>query len=107
MRVIAWRRLREYAEENPGAKAALEAWYHEAAKASWENPAQIKEQYRSASILKASRVVFNIAGNNYRLVTAINFSIGIVYIKFVGTHKEYDEVDAETIEHVSDKTNSE
>jgi mRNA interferase HigB len=69
-------------------------------KASWRNPSDIKDQYRSASILKNRRVVFNIKGNDYRLVVAVAYKLQIVYVKFVGTHKAYDAVDAETIESI-------
>jgi mRNA interferase HigB len=65
---------------------------------SWSQPADIKAQYRSASVLKNRRVVFNIKGNDYRLIVAIAYKLQIVYVKFVGTHKEYDAVDAETID---------
>jgi mRNA interferase HigB len=100
MRIIARRTLIQFWKSNPkyaDAKASLEAWYREAKRASWSSPAEIKEQYRNASILKSGRVVFNIAGNKYRLVVYINFPKQIVYIRFVGTHKQYDQIDAETI----------
>ena len=79
-------------------KQPLKAWYEEATNASWTQPADIKTQYRSASALKNRRVVFNIKGNDYRLIVAIAYKLQIVYVKFVGTHKEYDAVDAETID---------
>ena len=66
--------------------------------AVWTQPAEIKAQYRSASVLKNRRVVFNIKGNDYRLIVAIAYRLQIVYVKFVGTHQEYDAVDAETVE---------
>lgn len=97
MRVIARRTLREYGERVPEAKAQLDAWYHEARAANWEMPSDIKEKYASASILKAGRVVFNIAGNRFRLVVSINFETSIVYIRFIGTHKEYDDIDAQEV----------
>ena len=80
------------------AEQPLKAWYEEATSASWSKPADIKAQYRSASVLKNRRVVFNIKGNDYRLIVAIAYKLQIVYVKFVGTHKEYDAVDAETVE---------
>ena len=64
-------------------------------RASWKTPQEIKAQYRSASILKHGRVVFNIAGNKYRLVCEVEFRIGVVFVRFVGTHKQYDAIDAE------------
>lgn len=97
MRVIARRRLREYGERVPEAKAQLDAWYYEAKAADWRAPANVKEKYRSASILKGGRVVFNIAGNQFRLVVGINYELGIVFIKFIGTHVEYDKIDAEEV----------
>ena len=97
MRIIALKTLREYWEKEPDSKEALSAWYQEASAASWEGPADIKEKYRSASILKGSRVVFNICGNKYRLVVKINYKFKIIYIRFVGTHKEYDSVNVEEI----------
>ena len=78
-------------------KDRLEAWYHEAKRASWSSPANIKEKYGSASILKDKRVVFNICGNKYRLVVKINYVEQIVYIRFIGTHKDYDNINAEEI----------
>jgi mRNA interferase HigB len=97
MRVISRRTLREFWEEHPDAEQSLKAWFHEAENASWRNPAEIKDQYGSASILKRSRVVFNIGGNKYRLVISINYSVEVIYIRFIGTHKEYDTINAETI----------
>lgn len=100
MRIIARSALVRFWTDHPeGAKArpALEAWFAEAQKARWADPAEVKERYGSASILKAGRVVFNIAGNSFRLVTKINYGAGIVYIRFVGTHKQYDEIDAGSI----------
>ena len=79
------------------AKGPLDAWFYEAKHAQWESPAEIKEQYRSASILKGNRVVFNIAGNKYRLVVRINYVSKTVFVRFIGTHREYDTIDAEVI----------
>ncbi|HOC11557.1 MAG TPA: type II toxin-antitoxin system HigB family toxin [Thermomonas sp.] len=98
MRVIAVSTLRAFWERHPEAEQPLKAWYEEATSASWSQPADIKSQYRSASVLKNRRVVFNIKGNDYRLIVAIAYKLQIVYVKFVGTHKEYDAVDAETVE---------
>jgi mRNA interferase HigB len=81
----------------PEAQQALSAWYADASKADWETPAAIKLRYASASILRNSRVVFNIAGNKYRLVVRINYPYRIVYVRFVGTHAAYDRIDAETV----------
>lgn len=97
MRIIARRTLREYWEQHPDAEQALQAWYHDAKNATWTSPADIKRTYATASILANNRVVFNIRGNQYRLVVAINYGFGIVYVRFVGTHKEYDTIDAATV----------
>ncbi|MFM8865401.1 MAG: type II toxin-antitoxin system HigB family toxin [Limnohabitans sp.] len=98
MRVIAVSTLRSFWARHPDAEQALKAWYEEASNARWTQPAEIKAQYRSASVLKNRRVVFNIKGNDYRLIVAIAYKLQIVFVKFVGTHQEYDSVDAETIE---------
>lgn len=96
MRIIARSTLKEFWKKHKDAQQPLLAWFKEAKSARWGNPAIIKQQYVSASILKHNRVVFNIAGNKYRLVVAINYEIKIVFIKFIGTHAEYDNIDAET-----------
>jgi mRNA interferase HigB len=97
MRVIAVSTLRDFWQRHPDAEQPLKAWVEEAASANWTQPADIKEQYRSASVLKNRRVVFNIKGNDYRLIVAVAYKLQVVYVKFVGTHKEYDAVDAETV----------
>jgi len=96
-RIISKKTLREFWERFPDSEEALKAWHAEVRSASWENPADIKAQYGNASILKDSRVVFNICGNKYRLIVKINYAASIVLIRFVGTHKEYDDIDAETV----------
>jgi mRNA interferase HigB len=100
MRVIAKRTLREFWESTPkyaDAEDPLRAWYREAKQATWQTPVDVKEQYRNASILKNNRTVFNIAGNKYRLVVEINYTAQIIFIRFIGTHQEYDSIDVETI----------
>ncbi|WP_310384427.1 type II toxin-antitoxin system HigB family toxin [Roseateles sp.] len=97
MRVIAVSTLRDFWERHPDAEQPLKAWYEEATSATWTQPADIKAQYRSASVLKNRRVVFNIKGNDYRLIVAVSYKLEIVYVKFFGTHNEYDAVDADTI----------
>ncbi len=97
LRVIAKRTLREYWKQNPDCEQQLSAWYREALKANWENPNEIKHQYASASVLKNSRVVFNICGNKYRLIVEINYPRKWVFILFIGTHQEYDNIDANNI----------
>lgn len=98
MRVIAVSILRAFWARYPDAEQPLKAWYEEVTRATWTQPADIKAQYRSASVLKNRRVVFNIKGNDYRLIVAVAYKLQIVYVKFVGSHKEYDAVDAETVE---------
>jgi mRNA interferase HigB len=97
LRVLSKRTLKEYWEQNLDSEQQLLSWYRETSKAEWENPNEIKEQYTSASILKNSRVVFNICGNKYRLIVEINFPRKWVFVRFIGTHKEYDRIDANTI----------
>lgn len=98
MRVIAVKTLRSFRAKHPAAEQPLLAWYDEASKATWRHPSDIKAHYASASILKNRRVVFNIKGNDYRLIVAVAYKVGVVYVKFVGTHRQYDAVDAETVE---------
>ncbi len=97
MRVIALKTLRIFWERHPNARQALQAWYQDALHATWTSPADITHIYRNASILPNNRVVFNIKGNHYRLVVAIQYKFGIVYIRFIGTHPEYDKIDATAI----------
>ena len=97
MRVISRKRLREFCETHPDARAGLESWFVDASHAEWQKPDDIKAIYRNASIIGNNRVVFNIAGNKYRLVVAVQYAFQIVFIRFVGSHQEYDKVDAETV----------
>jgi mRNA interferase HigB len=97
MRIIALRTLREFWTSHADAEDTLRAWYADAKQAEWKTPEDIKAVYANASVLGHNRVVFNFRGNTYRLIVAINYQIGIIYIRFVGTHAEYDKVDAETI----------
>jgi mRNA interferase HigB len=100
MRVISKRTLREFWESMPkyaDAEDPVRSWYREAKQAVWLTPVDIKEQYRNASILKNNRTVFNIAGNKYRLVVEINYPAQIIFIRFIGTHQEYDSIDVETV----------
>jgi mRNA interferase HigB len=97
MRIIAKSTLRRFWEEHPDAQQPLLAWYAEASRAAWETPADVKAQYRNASIVGNSRVVFNIKGNDYRLVVRINYERSTIYIRFIGSHRDYDKVDVETV----------
>lgn len=105
MRIIARRTLRKFVDslaghkDQPAVKAALDAWFAEARKARWKNTADIKRSYASASIVTAERVVFNIKGNAYRLVVAVDFEKGIVWIKWIGTHKDYDRISVTEVDH--------
>jgi mRNA interferase HigB len=97
MRIITRKALRDFWERYPDAEASLKAWFHDAQRANWSSPNDIRQVYASASIIDSHRVVFNIRGNNYRLVVAINYAYKIIYIRFIGTHREYDQIDAATI----------
>jgi len=97
MRVISRKVLREFWEKHPDAEQPLRAWYANVKRATWKTPVDVKMAYRNASFVANDRVVFNIKGNHYRLVVAIDYQYGIIYIRFVGTHREYDEIDAVTI----------
>lgn len=98
MKIISIATLRDFWEAFPDAEQPLKAWIDEVKAANWNTPTEIKELYRSASILKSRRVVFNIKGNDYRLIVAIAYRFGAVYVKFIGTHKQYDAIDADTVE---------
>ena len=97
LRVISRKTLVEFWTRHNDAEQPLKAWFKEAEEASWDAPDILKRRYPSASILNHNRVVFNIKGNTYRLITMINFDYGQVFIRFVGTHAEYDTIDATTI----------
>ena len=94
MRIISKKTLKDfYAQAKySDSKSSLEAWYKEVLKLDWANPNEVKEMYRNASIIGNEKVVFNIAGNKYRLIVTINYYAKIVFIKFIGTHKQYDKV---------------
>lgn len=99
MRIISVRTLKEF-WQNPlhaDSEQALRAWFAEAKEANWTGPNDIKVKFHSASIVGNNRVVFNIKGNKYRLIVAIKYDFKIAYVRFVGTHKEYDAVDARTV----------
>lgn len=97
MRIIAKKVLREFYERYEDAKEPLLSWYREVEKEDWDTPAKVKEKYRNASILADNRVIFNIKGNKYRLVVKIKYEYRMVYVRFVGTHAEYDVIDAEEV----------
>jgi mRNA interferase HigB len=99
MRVIAFKTLKEFWEqpEYSDSEIPLRSWYHEAKNAEWKNPNELKKQYKNASILGEGRVVFNIKGNDYRLVVAIKYDFQTIFVRFIGTHKQYNAIDAKTI----------
>ena len=100
MRIIARRTLRQFVQsraghkDQPALKAALDAWFDEARKARWSSTADVKRRYATASIVSSERIVFNIKGNDYRLVVSVDFEKHIVWIKWLGSHRDYDRVDA-------------
>jgi mRNA interferase HigB len=99
MRVIALSTLKAFLNRNPAyadARDPVTAWYRQVKAADWASPAEVKQAVRSASILKDGRVVFNIAGNKYRIVVWINYPHRVVYIRFIGTHRQYDRINAKT-----------
>lgn len=100
MRVIALSTLRAFLESNPAYEDAREpvmAWFRQLRAADWATPADLKREIRTASILQDGRAVFNIAGNKYRVVVWINYPYRVVYVRFIGTHRQYDRIDAQTI----------
>ena len=100
MRIIAISTLKSFWEDHPeymDAKEPTLAWYRHVLAADWATPADVKQDFRNASVLKDGRVVFNIAGNKYRLVVWINYAYRVVYIRFIGTHAQYDKIDVQTI----------
>ncbi|WP_213992737.1 type II toxin-antitoxin system HigB family toxin [Sodalis sp. dw_96] len=98
MKIIAISTLKLFWGRYPDSEQPLKAWVDEIKNADWKTPAEIKPQYRNATILKNNRVVFNIKGNDYRLIVSIFYPAGWVYVKFIGTHKQYDAIEANTIE---------
>lgn len=98
MKVVALGTLRNFWEAHADAEQSLKAWYDEAKHAKWVTPQDIRNHYASASFVGRNRVVFNIKGNDYRLIVAVAYRFQAVYIKFVGTHAEYDRIDAATVE---------
>jgi mRNA interferase HigB len=97
MRVIAKKILREFWQKQTDSEQQLKTWYKEASKAKWASPNDIRSEYPRASILKNGRVVFNICGNKYRLVAMINYIRSWVFIRFIGTHSDYDKIDSDKI----------
>ncbi|WP_158812043.1 type II toxin-antitoxin system HigB family toxin [Beijerinckia sp. L45] len=105
MRVIARRTLRAFiaslsdGRDQQAVKASLDAWFDEVSGATWKSTADIKKRYATASVVTAERIVFNIKGNDYRLVVSVDFQKAIVWIKWIGTHKAYDKIDVTEVRH--------
>ncbi len=100
MRIISRKTLINYWTEYPDAEQPLKSWYDEVSNALWLSPNELKKHYRNSSIISKKRVVFNIHGNKYRLVVDIEYSIGIVFIVWIGTHREYDKISVKEIKYV-------
>lgn len=96
-RIFAKRTLRQFWEKYPDSEQYLKTWYDTAMSSDWKTPADVKKSYANASILKESRIVFNIKGNTYRLIAKINFEKQWIFIRFIGTHDEYGKIDANKI----------
>jgi mRNA interferase HigB len=105
VRIIARRTLKEFVlslrgtRERRAVEFALDAWFHEVTRARWRNAAEVKRLYATASIVSSERIVFNVKGNAYRLVAAVDFEKGIVWIKWLGTHRDYDGIDVKEVRH--------
>jgi len=97
LRVIAKKILREFWDKHNDCEQQLKSWYQEASSAEWKNSNEIKLEYQTASIIGDNRVVFNIKGNTYRLIIKLNFDYQMIWIRFIGTHAEYDKINAKTI----------
>lgn len=97
MRIVARKTIKDFWETNGDAEQPLKSWFREAERANWAAPHEVKAAYRSASVIGNSRIVFYIAGNKYRLVVRFNYAYRVGYIRFIGTHAQYDAIDAENI----------
>src|SRR5437870_12725985 len=97
MRIVSRSRLRDFWEEQPDSEESLRSWYKVAEHAQWKTPQEVTDSFRTADILQNGRVVFNIRENRFRLVVKFHYNTGMAYVRFVGTHKEYDSIDANTI----------
>lgn len=97
MQVIAKKKLSDFWNSHKETQEPLKAWYYETKHANWSKPQDVKEKYGSASLLKNNRIVFNIKGNKFRMVVKINYELKIVFVRFIGTHNQYDKINAEEI----------
>ena len=97
MRVIAKKILREFWEKHPDCEQQLKSWFQEAEKAEWKTSSQLQNEYPSSRVIENNRVIFNIKGNHYRLIIKVNYKYGMIWIRFIGTHAEYDKINPKTI----------
>lgn len=97
MNIVAFRTLRLFYEKHEDCEAQLKTWYKRAIAANWKSPQEVKVDYPSASIIENNRMLFNIKGNEYKLIVRFNYSYGWAWIRFIGTHAQYDKIDAKTI----------
>ncbi len=99
MRIIPKKALRDFWDLHPDSEQALKAWFKDVSAADWESFNDVQEAFGRASAVGSDRIVFRIRGNQYRLIVRVNYAFSLIYIKFVGTHAEYDKIDAETVDH--------
>lgn len=97
MRIISRKRLNDYSETHPEVKPYLDAWYYEVKHADWNSPDDVKKKYPKSRNIGKDRVIFDILRNRFRLVIRVNYPVGIVYIRFIGTHKEYNHINVEEV----------
>jgi len=97
MRIVTFKRIQEFSDQYPQAKSAIEDWYHKTCRAEWNNLNDIRKSFGSTDYVENSRFVFNIKGNNFRLVAIVIFASKKVYIRFIGTHNEYDKIDCTSV----------
>ena len=97
VRIIAKKTIRKFWESNPDSEQALKTWYREASRENWQNPNQVKRHFGQASVIGKNRVIFNICGNKYRLITEIDYKKRWIFIRFIGTHDSYNKIDSRKI----------
>ena len=97
MRIVALGTLQNFWQRHPDSEIPLRSWHAAASRAGWRSPADVKAAYRNASFVANNRIVFNIKGNEYRLITAVHYNRSMMFIRFIGTHREYDKIDASNI----------
>lgn len=97
LRIVKRKTLSDFWAKHPQSAQPLRTWFHDAKRARWAGPAEVKARYKNASIIEGNRIVFNIGGNDFRLVVKVHYNTGIMFIRFVGTHAQYDRIDARTV----------